>query len=241
MPELPAYTSQREGNAESVKGSTNHVEESASLAFEACGRRWVLYRPADLETMWERLDSEEFLADERLPYWVVLWPSSLVLADWLVEHASSITGKICLDLGCGLGLTAMVGAIAGGKVLGLDYEKQALFYAMKNATVNESPPVVWAAMDWRVPAVLPKTASFIWAGDIVYEKRFVEPVLHFLEYALADDGVVWISEPGRTIYNLFAEAVAASTLTAACVKSTTVQALEGHTVPVNIWEITRKK
>ena len=241
MPEPPAKISPHEGNAKFYEGFANIEEISEPLVFEACGRGWVLHRPADLETMWERLDAEEFLADERLPYWVVLWPSSLVLADWLVEHSTRISGKICLDLGCGLGLTAMVGAIAGGKVLGLDYEKQALFYAMKNAAVNESPPVLWAAMDWRTPAVLPKTASFIWAGDIVYEKRFVEPVLHFLEYALADDGVVWISEPGRTIYNLFAEAVQASTLTATCVKRTTVQALEGHTVPINIWEITRKK
>jgi len=217
------------------------AEPSSPLSFDASGRSWVLHRPADLETLWECLDAEEFLEDERLPYWVMLWPASLALGEWLQEQRRTIAGKICLDLGCGLGFTAMIGAMAGARVLGLDYEKQALFHASRNAAANDSPPVEWAVMDWRVPAVLPRCASFIWAGDIVYEKRFIEPVLHFLEYALDEGGTAWIAEPGRTIYTRFVEAVEASSLSSALVRSTAVRALEGHEVPVNIWEFTRKK
>ena len=81
------------------------------LTVNACGRDWTLERAADMEALWESMT--EFTEDERLPYWTELWPSSLVLADWLYQRRESLRGQPCLDLGCGIGLTALVGAVAG--------------------------------------------------------------------------------------------------------------------------------
>ena len=55
------------------------------------------------------LDDPQNFEDERLPYWTELWPSSIALCRWLEERRAEIAGRPCLDLGCGLGLTAMVG------------------------------------------------------------------------------------------------------------------------------------
>ena len=76
------------------------------LTVNACGRDWTLERAADMEALWEAMT--EFTEDERLPYWTELWPSSLVLADWLYQRRESLRGQPCLDLGCGIGLTALV-------------------------------------------------------------------------------------------------------------------------------------
>ena len=76
------------------------------LTVNACGRDWTLERAADMEALWESMT--EFTEDERLPYWTELWPSSLVLADWLYQRRESLRGQPCLDLGCGIGLTALV-------------------------------------------------------------------------------------------------------------------------------------
>lgn len=87
-----------------------------------------------------------------------------------------ISGRTCLDLGCGLGLTALIGVWLGAGVIGIDYEPEALAYAWKNADLNDVSQPLWVIMDWREPAIATRSVDFICAGDIMYENRFVEPV-----------------------------------------------------------------
>ena len=66
---------------------------------------------------------------------------------------------------------------------------------------------LWTVMDWRQPAVRPRSIFRLWGGDIMYEKRFVAPVMHFLSHVLADDGAAWVAEPGRGVYEAFLQAL----------------------------------
>lgn len=206
-----------------------------------CGREWALARPSDLETLWETITDDAFAEDERLPYWVELWPSSLSLALWLQKNREHIAGRICLDLGCGLGFTAMVGSWLGARVVGMDYEADALAYAKRNAKANAVPQPLWLVMDWRAPAVAPGSCARIWGGDIMYENRFVEPVFTFLEYALAPDGAVWIAEPGRGAYEHFKRALLMRGWASRCVANDKVESLHVQEVPVSVklWELKR--
>lgn len=192
----------------------------------------VLLRPACLEELWENMATcaaktnlpahstvkllQNFSEDDRIPYWAELWPSSIALATWLKKQAPLIQNKFCLDLGCGLGLSALAGAGAGAKVIGLDYEFEALRYAqlsaahpLNQAYLNASTQaqafraITWLTADWRRPCFKRHSLNFIWAGDIMYEKRFFEPVAAFLEHCLAKDGCFWLAEPGRNLYPQF--------------------------------------
>ena len=251
--------------------------------------------------------NQAFEEDDRIPYWTEIWPAGIALAEWLGEQRKKIENRVCLDLGCGLGFTALAGAWLGAKVLAMDYQYQALYYAalngcaleknqlqrpdqsleecspqslkenpaqspsqlpgqglpprlhpcpqqankysagensageshsgenysdeaslrgatignapIGNASAGESsmgkPPAgncpttcrtpVWLAADWRRPCFKPGSIELIWAGDIMYEHRFIAPVANFLEHALAKNGVVWVAEPGRNIYPEFAK------------------------------------
>lgn len=209
------------------------------LEQDVCGRRWVLNRPADLETLWEQIGEDDFGDDERLPYWVELWPSSLALVRWLLRHAEVVRGRACLDMGCGLGLTAIVGSWLGARVAAFDYEFAPLEYAMGNAEANGVPQPLWLQMDWRDPAVRPGGAEIVWAGDIVYETRFIEPVEQFLDIALAPEGVAWVAEPGRNIGPPFIDHMRGAGWS--CERAETEQfEHEGHGVRVHILEIRRK-
>lgn len=188
--------------------------------------------------------------EERLPYWAELWPSSLALAKWLYKNTHKINNRNCLDLGCGLGFTAICGAWRGANVLAVDYEERAIRLAKENACANmhlwknrplsqgikssifqnkndfqsqnehisqidntsSYPPKTpdFQIMDWRDPHVPAKSFDFIWAGDILYERDFAVPVLTFLDYALSKDGVVWIAEPGRVIFDYFIDCIKTS-------------------------------
>jgi len=165
-------------------------------------RLWRLSRPGDLESLWDSLGQEQFGEDERLPYWVELWPAAVLLARFLDANPRAVAGRACLDAGCGLGLPALVAAAAGARVLAFDYEPEALVYARRNAVLNlragEAAPV-FAVMDWRAPAVAKGGAEVILGADILYERRFFEPVAAFLEYALAPGGRVFIADPERTV------------------------------------------
>ena len=220
----------------------NAALETGRIRLTICGRDWTLLRPTDLESLWEAISDDAFGADERLPYWVELWPASLALALWLQKNQARIRGRTCLDLGCGLGLTALIGTWLGAGVLAMDYEADALTFARKNADLNGVPQPLWVIMDWRAPAVVSKSCDFIWAGDIMYENRFVEPVFAFLDHALADDGLVWIAEPGRGTYEGFKRALLSRGWRSRCIARERVESLHVQKLPVtaNLWELSRK-
>ncbi len=205
------------------------------------GREWRLARFADLESLWDQIGQDDLDQDERLPYWVELWPASLALGHWLGERREQVAGRRVLDLGCGLGLTALVAASLGGRVLGLDYEPAALRYAAANARANAVSGADFACMDWRAPALRPGTADLVAAGDVMYEKRFAVPVADFLEHALAPRGLAWVAEPNRAVYGHFREVLAGRGWSMELRRTTAVPPVsgEGYTVTVNIWEIAR--
>lgn len=202
------------------------------------GREWRLARCADLETLWDRIGQDDLDQDERLPYWVELWPASLALGQWLGEQRARLAGRRVLDLGCGLGLTALVAASLGGRVLGLDYEPAALRFAVANARANAAPGAAFACMDWRAPALRAGAADLVIAGDVMYEKRFAAPLADFLEHALARDGLAWAAEPNRSVYGWFRDVLAARGWRMDRLRTTKVPQ-EGRAVTVNIWEIAR--
>lgn len=218
------------------------MEAEGRIEVHCCGRDWILLRPADLESLWDSMTDDEFTEDERLPYWVELWPASLALSAWLEQNKALLQGRCCLDLGCGLGLTALVAQSFGARTIGIDYELAALKYAAKNALYNKVDSPLWAAMDWRFPAVRKHGADFIWGGDIMYERRFVLPVLDFMEYALKPDGRMWIAEPNRNVYGMFRHSLESRGWASRRVYQGTVQPLhvQKSLVTVSLWEISRK-
>ncbi len=184
-------------------GPSVPASSAAAICLSLFGREWRLERPATLEELWDAATPETFGEDERMPYWAEIWPSSLVLVRWLEQNRQDISGRNCLDLGCGLGLTAVIGAFCGGKVLAFDYEPEAARSARHNAVLNQVDGAFPLVMDWRVPAIKPHSFSRAWAGDIMYEQRFARPVAAFLHHSLAPGGVMWLAEPSRTVYTEF--------------------------------------
>ncbi|MBQ9407477.1 MAG: 50S ribosomal protein L11 methyltransferase [Desulfovibrio sp.] len=211
------------------------------IAVRAAGKLWQLERAASLEQLWEAMTESDSFADERLPYWTELWPSSVVLSNWLEQQKNNISGRCCLDMGCGLGLTALVARSLGASVVGMDYEFEALNHARSNAVLNAVPAPLWVVMDWRKPAVQRGRLQCIWGADIMYEKRFVLPVIRFLEHALTKDGIAWLAEPGRSIYDAFLDMLQSRGWQGRAVYSETVEPLyvPSVPVPVNIWELRR--
>jgi len=220
---------------------TTQCFSTPSIELEVCGRAWKLARPADLETLWAQMGENAWDEDERLPYWAELWPASIALCSWLFRMREAIHGRICVDMGCGLGLTALLAQWLGARVLAMDYEPEALLYARENAAHNAVDSPLWTVMDWRRPAFAPQSVQYLWGGDIMYEARFASPLLDVMEYALAPGGRAWMAEPCRSVYDAFRSALDAREWTGRCVYEQSVDALHVWPAPVTVrvWEVTR--
>jgi predicted nicotinamide N-methyase len=163
------------------------IEEVVPLG----GRDVVVLRPRDAEAL---LDEDAFAQrDEFIPYWADLWPSAILLARTLVTR--SLKGARVLELGCGLGLPSVAGALAGGRVLATDWAPDALDAVRRNAERN-AVAVDTLVADWRDPAQLLTRGPFdlVIAADVLYERRNVRPLTDLL---LALDAEAWIADPGR--------------------------------------------
>ncbi len=203
------------------------------------GRDYRFQRPADLETLWEQLDEQDFCADERLPYWVEIWPAGIFLAQWIARQKDRLSMDWCLDLGCGLGVSTCVAAEFTGRALGLDYEFAALSYARRNAGLNGCDAANWALMDWRRPGLKPGSFAFIWGADILYEARFFQPLARIFQELLAPGGIIWLSTPQRKVSEPFWNILAQNDWRIS-LQDTEHIAYKTYHMQVYLWEITRK-
>lgn len=170
----------------------------------ALDQTWTLYQPDDFKVRWKEFALEFFKVGEyeKPPYWLNLWPSSHFLIEWLFQHKEDIEGKLCIDLGCGLGFISVLGQWLGAKVIGIDYTFEALTYAKKNAAFNNVSQPYWINMNWNNPALVKNSIPYIWCSDIIYDRNDAEPIVHFFDEILTEDGIIWIVEPKRPAYEI---------------------------------------
>jgi predicted nicotinamide N-methyase len=149
-----------------------------------------LLRPADPD---ELLDEEAFENDEFLPYWAQLWPSALELAEVL---PTELEGVRVVEIGCGLGVPALIAAVRGAIVTATDWASDAVDLLRTNAVRNDVSLDVRQA-DWRSYS---GQFDLALAADVLYEERNVAPLLALLP-ELAP--VTLLADPGRPHARMF--------------------------------------
>jgi predicted nicotinamide N-methyase len=144
----------------------------------------------------ELIDEQDFVRDERMPYWAELWPSARVMAARLAMENGS--DERLLELGCGLGLLTIAALSAGYSVLATDYYADALLFTRVNTydVLGRVPRT--RLMDWRdVPDDLGRFPRVV-AADVLYEREYASLVAEVLARTLAPDGRATVADPGRS-------------------------------------------
>jgi ETFB lysine methyltransferase len=152
-----------------------------------------ILHPANADDL---ISEEDFIRDERMPYWADLWPSSLMLARAMVNEVGR--GARLIELGCGSGLVTVAAAIAGFEVLATDYYDDALLFTRANVERNlPATTVQTREVDWRqMPPDLGLFARVI-AADVLYEPTYGDLVANAIAKTLAPDGRATVADPGR--------------------------------------------
>jgi predicted nicotinamide N-methyase len=160
-----------------------------------------ILRPANSDDL---IREEDFVKDERLPYWADVWPSSLILAGKLLGLKGR--GKTALELGCGVGLSTLAATKAGYDVLSTDYYEDALDVTRANVFRNLGKLARTRLVDWRhLPNDLGQF-DLVFASDVLYEKEYAELLPVILDRLLVPSGLALIADPGRVAAPVFVEA-----------------------------------
>jgi predicted nicotinamide N-methyase len=150
----------------------------------------------------------------RMPYWGLLWPSGLALAEALLAEPSILPGARVLELGCGLGVTAAAALSMGAELIAADCFAEALLFARYNTLANAEREPRTLLVDWRDAAgraacLAAGPFALVVAADVLYEREDVAPVLELVPQLMMPGGAFWLAEPGRRVSRAFVAAAQA--------------------------------
>ena len=156
------------------------------------GRQVTLLSPANADDL---ISEDDYVMDERLPYWADLWPSATIMAG---EVASMrLQGLKVLELGCGLGVVAAGAVLAGADVTATDYYEDAIEFARLNVEEATGVGIATRMVNWeKMPTDLGKF-DVVLASDVLYEHRYASLVAGAIASTLVRGGEAIVADPGR--------------------------------------------
>ncbi len=181
------------------------------------GAEFVALAPADPEAVLDETARAHAArvagAIWHVPYWATPWASGIAVAEAVVAEPHAFLGRRVLELGCGLGITAMALAGAGAELFVADCWPETLAYCRFNALryAGDRATVSPRLADWRTQAGrerLMRSGPFdvVVAADVLYEAEDVDPLRELLPRLLRPEGSAWVAEPGRTTSRRFVDA-----------------------------------
>jgi predicted nicotinamide N-methyase len=159
-----------------------------------------LLSPANADDL---ISEDDYVQDERLPYWADLWPSAQILANEVA--IMRLAGQRVLELGCGLGVVALGAAMAGAEVTATDYYDDAILFASLNVQTATGKEIATRMVNWvAMPEDLGKY-DVVLASDVLYEHRYASMVADAIAKTLVRGGEAIVADPGRIALEEFLE------------------------------------
>jgi predicted nicotinamide N-methyase len=205
MSDAPLFTP-----LESLRADLERRFRTTTRVVQLGGRDVELLSPANAD---ELISEDDYVMDERLPYWADLWPSAQILAGEV--RTMRLAGQRVLELGCGMGFVAVAAAMAGADVTATDYYEDAVLFARLNVEQATGRAIATRMVDWtKMPADLGRF-DVVLASDVLYEPRYAGLVARAIAATLARGGEAIVADPGRIALPSFREECAALGLTTA--------------------------
>ena len=193
---------------ESLRADLERRFRTATRTVQLGGREVDLLSPANADDL---ISEDDYVRDERLPYWADLWPSAEILAEEV--RTMRLAGQRVLELGCGMGFVAVAAALAGADLTATDYYDDAILFARLNVAEATGRTIATRMVDWsQMPTDLGRF-DVVLASDVLYEPRYAGLVAGAIAATLVRGGEAIVADPGRIALASFREECAARGLT----------------------------
>ncbi len=149
----------------------------------------------NFEACVDRMFEHDAFSEEHAPYGAALWPAAIALGQALCARPTLCRDKRVLELGCGVGLGALVAAKLGARVTASDFHPDVGELLARNAAENGAT-IAYQRIDWADLSVKGDYDTVI-ASDVLYDPRLTPLCLGAIERLLGPSGTALLSDPQR--------------------------------------------
>ena len=199
-PVSPTLSAEASAAVRRTLASLREEFDVSHTEFSIAGRVVTIYHPRNSDDL---ISEEDYVEDERLPYWADVWPSARVLAEYLVQMQTD--NRRVLELGCGAGLVSVAAALAGFEVTASDYYEDALRFTALNVLLNTGKLIETREADWRRFPHDMGRFDLVVASDVLYEREYATLVASVIDRTLTGRGTAIVADPGRLAAPEFVE------------------------------------
>ncbi len=161
--------------------------------FKVGGRVFQYYLPKSIDRF---IDFENPM--KSFPLWAKVWPSSMVLADYLVSEPVNGERKT-LEIGSGIGIVGIAASAFGHDVVVSEYNADALEFAKANARINGCADTSVISLDWNSPGSAGRFDRIV-GSEVVFRKEDIFPLKNLFQSVLKPGGeVLLVSEIRRPL------------------------------------------
>ncbi|ESY66706.1 class I SAM-dependent methyltransferase [Mesorhizobium opportunistum] len=140
-------------------------------------------------------DTDDDGPEPQPPYWAYAWAGGAVLARYILDNPSTVTGRRVLDLGAGSGIVGIAAAKAGARaVIAAEIDRNGVAAIGLNAAAND---VAIGVVGDDVTKGAPPAVDMVLAGDVFYGQDVARRVVPFLDRCRAAGIEVLVGDPGR--------------------------------------------
>ncbi|XQW84744.1 class I SAM-dependent methyltransferase [Thalassotalea piscium] len=129
------------------------------------------------------------------PIFGVIWPSSIVLANFMNQFKTG--GKRILEVGCGIGLTSLMLNKRHDDITSTDIHPEVKRFLAKNTSLNHDADIPFYRTSWADSCPELKTFDVIIGSDLLYEDEHIELLTSFIERHANKNCEVILVDPGR--------------------------------------------
>jgi predicted nicotinamide N-methyase len=163
--------------------------------------------PPDLDQLLEKAAQDNPHTVDAIPYYSILWPSAIALAEHLAEQPGVIRNQRVIELGCGLGLPSILCSKLGADVTATDFHPGNHEWLQHNAKLNQVN-LNYLELDWNVliaanPELPLPPAPLIIGSDLIYERMHIPALVCAINALCEPGGSAIIADPGREHLQLF--------------------------------------
>ncbi len=138
------------------------------------------------------------------PLFGIIWPSSKVLANYMLHFDT--TSKKVLEVGCGIGLSSLLLNHLDAHITATDYHPEVESFLLKNTHLNDDKKIPFIRADWAEA----KNSAFdeydlIIASDVLYESSCAELLSTFLNQYAKKSCEIIIVDPDRGNHSKFSK------------------------------------